>query len=325
MRLFDRFRTAHVVPSEEQVDRLQQPPGHYYVVAVKPPRDDDLPATLERFVRGIQELQAGWFGLRNTSPQIAFEIRRELTDRLLFQFAVPSKRLERKLRTHLSTEIPGVEFASGTTGLPVTSDDSIGGGLLTAGRMDWYPLRTEFETPPANMIAGALHRHAIRNTSVVIQILFQPVLGRPVRRRWWRRRAYQRIGYLRKDKEKLWGNRPPTPREKRQADAIEDKAGTNRFYASIRFVVIGAGEYTRSRVKELAGAFNVFENPTTGQYLDAVTVTPIRGSRIVDFCRTVADRRFGAWSRRFQVSVPELAALVSLPDHDQENVPIARP
>jgi len=33
----------------------------------------------------------------------------------------------------------------------------------------------------------------------------------------------------------------------------------------------------------------------------------------------VARRRFGGWSRRFQVSEEELAALVALPDTEQTN------
>ncbi|MCU4753442.1 hypothetical protein OB919_15870 [Halobacteria archaeon AArc-curdl1] len=165
----------------------------------------------------------------------------------------------------------------------------------------------------------------MQDTKIVVQVLFQPSVGRPLRSWWWTRRAYKRIGYLRKEKEKLWGSRSPTPREKRQANAIEAKAGNNRFHTVIRFVVIGAGEYTRSRVKELSGAFNVYENPETGQYFDTVTVQSLWEGRIVDFCRSVADREFDSWALKFQTGVPELAALVSIPNRQQENISYAQP
>jgi hypothetical protein len=150
------------------------------------------------------------------------------------------------------------------------------------------------------------------------------VAGRPLRSWYRNRRTYQRIGYLRKEKEKLWNNRPPTPREKQQADAIERKAGTTRFHVSIRLLCINSAEYTPSRVKELAGGFNIYENPDTGQYLNAVTVQTLE-SRILDFAETVKQRRFGNWHRRFHASSEELAGLVSIPDRTQKNIQNAKP
>lgn len=325
MTLRDRLYHTHFEPDGEQVVRLRNPISTDYTVEVRPPRNQSLPASLEGFVRGIQELQTRWFGLKNASPVITLEIRRTTSDSLRFQFSVPTKRLERKLRAQLPNEIPDVDFDDGVTGLPVTEEDSIGGGLLTVGRRDWYPLQTEFQSPPINSLTGALHRHAMQRTTIIVQILFQPVIGQPLRS-WWRtRRTYQHIGFLRKEKEKLWGSRSPTPREKKQADAIEAKAGTTRWKTSIRFLIIGAEEYTASRVKELAGAFNVYENPATGQYLNAVTVRSIRTAPIYRFCRAAANREFAGWSRAFHASTPELAALVSLPDRAQDNLNNSHP
>ncbi|NLV13225.1 hypothetical protein [Haloarcula argentinensis] len=312
-------------PSEEQVEQLQNPEKRFHSIEVRPPKHEKIPAVPEEFIKAITELQSKWFGLKNTSPVAAFEIRRNTPDKIRFQFSTSNIRLERKLRTHLTNQMPGIQFEDGERGIPVTQEDTVGGGLLTTGRKDWYPLQNEFKEPPNNSITSALHRHAMRDTKFLIQILFQPVIGKPLRRWYWRRRAYQRIGYLRKEKEKLWGSRNATPREKRQADAIEDKAGTNRFHTSIRFLVIGAEEHTRSRVKELSGGFNTFENPDTGQYLNTKTVKAIRESQIIDFAQAVADRRFKGWSRSFQTSVPELAALVSLPSIQQENIQNAQP
>lgn len=315
--------TTHVTPSDEQAERLGYCRTPAYTVEVRPPRHEQLPNTLTGFVRAITELRTAWLGLRNTSPTMAFEIRRPTPDRVRLQFAVPTKRLERKLRTHLTNEIRDVEFDDGTDGLPVSGGESIGGGLLSTGRRDWSPLRTEFDSPPTNSLIATLHRHAMRDTGIVIQLLFRPVAGRPLRRWWWRRRAYQRIDYLRTENEKLWGSRSPTRQDKRRAAAIERKVGATRFVVSIRLVVIGAEEYTPSRVMELAGGFNVYQHPGTGQYLDATTVSPVRSSQLLDFCKTVADRRFGSWRRGFQVSVDELAALVSLPDRNQQNLKYA--
>jgi hypothetical protein len=312
-------------PTEEQAEQLRNPGKRFHTIEVRPPKNSDTPAVPEGFVKTITELQSKWLGLKNTSPITAFEIRRSTPDKVRFQFSTPTIRLERKLRTHLTDQLPGVKFKDGVRGIPVTEEDTIGGGLLTTGRKDWYPLQREFKDPPINSVVSALHRHAMQDTQFLIQILFQPVIGKPLRRWYWRRRAYQRIGYLRKEKEKLWGSRNATPREKRQADAIEDKAGTNRFHTSIRFLVIGADEHTRSRVKELSGGFNTFENPDTGQYLNTKTIKTLRESRILDFAEAVAERRFKGWGRTFQTSTRELAALVSLPNTPQENIRFSNP
>jgi hypothetical protein len=323
--MIDRYRHFTTAPTETQAQRLQNPVKRFQTVEIKTPSTGDIPAVPANLVKVITELQSNWLGLKNTSPVTSFEIRRENPDNIKVQISTPTIRLQRKIRTHLSNQIPGIRFDKGVKGLPVTEGETIGGGILTTGRQDWYPLKHEFKEPPANSIISSLHRHAMQDTKFIVQILFQPVTGKPLRRWYWRRRAYQRIGYLRKEKEKLWGSRSPTPREKRQADSIEDKAGTNRYHTTIRFLVIGADEYTQSRVKELSGAFNTFENPETGQYLDTTTVKPFRENRILDYAETVAQRRFGSWSHRFQTSVPELASLISLPTTQQENLPTANP
>lgn len=323
MSLKDKVLPDHVELSENQAEQLQYcgTPGH--TVEIKPPRKHSQD-TLPQFIRAIQELQTKWLGLKNVSPITSFEIRRN-TEGLTIQFTASTKRLERKIRTQLTNHIPDIRFDTGASGLPVIEGSTVGGGFLTAGQKDHYPLKTEFDQPPTNAVAAALHRHSMQNTKIIIQILFQPAIGKPVRNWWWTRRAYQRIGFLRKEKEKLWGSRPPTPREKHQADAIEDKAGNNRFHTAIRFAVINAGEYTKSRVKELSGAFNVYENPETGQYFNTTTVQPLRENRIIDFANSIADRRLNNWSQPFQASTEELAALVSIPNHQQENIQYAEP
>ena len=323
--MIDKFRHYTTTPTETQAQRLQNPPKRFQTVEIKTPRKPEIPAVPTNLVKVITELQSNWLALKNTSPITALEIRRENPDNIKVQISTPTIRLQRKIRTHLSNTTPGIRFDKGVKGLPVTEGETIGGGILTTGRRDWYPLKHEFNEPPVNSIVSALHRHAMQDTKFVLQILFQPVIGKPLRRWYWRRRAYQRIGYLRKEKEKLWGSRNPTPREKKQANSIEDKAGTNRYHTTIRFLVIGAGDHTQSRVKELSGAYNTFENPETGQYLDTVTVKSLRENRILSFAETVANRRFGSWSHSFQTSVPELASLISLPSTSQENLSQAEP
>ena len=197
--------------------------------------------------------------------------------------------------------------------------------MLSIGRPAWYPLETDFDRPPINSVTAALHRHAMRDTRFVIQILFQPNGGRPLRRWWWRRRGYQQRNYLKKEKEKLWGTITPTNRERAQARAIDDKIGNARFHTSIRYAIIGAGDHTPSRVKEIAGSFNVFESPVTGQYLNANTVRSLRQKRIIGFANAIANREFGRWSHRFHTSEAELAGLVSLPDRNQHNIKRAEP
>ncbi|WP_181687410.1 hypothetical protein [Halorhabdus salina] len=315
-----RLLPSHTEISEQQAESLSQDLHDSYPVQVLPPGDRSCPETLNETIKGLLELQSDWLGLRNASPTTAYEITRTTTNKLKLRFVLPTKRLERKLRTHLKNEVPDVEFREGRTSLPVQDGDELGGGLLTTGRADWYPLRTDFDQPPANSIAAALHRHAMQDTRFLIQVLFQPVHGNPVKRWYWRRRAYQRRNYLRKEKESFWGTISPTKREKRQADAVEQKAGTTRFHTSIRLLIIGAGEYTPSRVKELAGAFNTFENPETGQYLDAVTLNTLFPSRIYRFASAVHQRDFNGYHRRFQTSIPELSALVSVPDRNQANI-----
>jgi len=319
VNLLDDYRHDHLVLTEDQATALSycREPG--YTVEVHPPVNKSVPKKLVLLIRGIQEIQSKWLGLVNVSPVISFEIRR-VAGQLHYQFSVPTKRLERKLRNHLANQVDGVGFSDGYSGLPVAAQSEVGGGFLTAGRNDYFPFQTSFDTPPANALASTLHKHAMQNTDVVIQILFQPVIGHPVKRRWWRKKAYRQIGFLKKEKEKLWGRRAPTQREKRQANKIEDKAGSNRFYTSIRFIVVGAGEYTASRVKELVGAFNVYENPETGQYLNLETLKPFREKSLFSFCNTVSNRVYGKWGYSFQTTVDELSGLVSIPSRQQDNI-----
>jgi len=323
--LRDRFLHQYTEVSEEQAERLQNLENTWYPVEVFPPHDGDVPPTIENFVRGILELAAPRFGLKNTSPVTAFEIRRSTPDTLQLQYVAPTKRLERKLRTQLAEEVPGVSFDTGVNGLPVIPGESVGGGILTTGRQDWFPLATEFSSPPVNALAALLHRHAMQDTRFVIQVLFKPIAGRSLRNWRWRRQAYQHRNYLKKEKTRLWGSLKPTRREKRQAHAVDDKTGNTRFWTCIRFLVVGAGENTLSRVKELAGGFNRFENPETGQYINTESVTPFREHLILDFCRAVAEREFAGWSQKFRTTTQELAGLVSIPDRKQSNIQHAQP
>jgi len=325
MSVRNRLYQDHITLDKEQAEGLSYSNGTWYNVEVRPPKDENIPATLREFAAGIRELQTKWLKLRNASPTIAFEIRRHTPEKLQFQFSTPTKRLERKIRTQLSNQVPGVEFGDGVEGLPVGEELPAGGGFLTSGRRDWYPFRQDFDSPPVNSLVSTFHRHAMQNTSFVVQVLFKPVVGERMQRWLWKKQAYRQIRYLKKEKEQLWGYRSPTKREKRQADAIEAKAGNSRFHTTIRFAVIGAEEYTKSRVKELSGAYNTYENPETGQYLDTVTVEALREQRIFDFLQAVADRKYAGWGRRFQASLDELAAFVSLPSVDRENIQFAEP
>jgi hypothetical protein len=313
------YRNHFEYDPEEEISA----PEELYPVRVKP--SEKVPQTIEETIRGIQEYQTKWLKTRNISPVISFEVVRPRNSEIRLRYVVPTKRLERKLRTHLKNEVEDVELADGETEIPLSKEEVFGGGLLALGEPDYYPLRTEFENPPVNSVVAPLHRHAMRDTKVLIQILFQPSVGKPVRSWWWVRRAYKRIGFLRKRKEKLWNSRPPTPREKRQADAIERKAGSPRFSVSIRLLVVGAGEYTKSRLKEISSGFNVYENHETGQHLNLTTVKTLRDKTPVSFVKALNERRFGGWSRSFQASVAELSGLVSLPEPRQKNVKEAQP
>ena len=322
--MISKLYNAHIELSEDQAERLQQPKTDWYTVEARPPPDRELPACPASFIQGIREMRTKWLGLRNTSPVVAFEVRRSDPDRLRFQYSVPTRRLERKLRNHLADEISRIEFTEGTNGLPVTEGDTIGGATASTGRPDYYPLQSGFDAPPVNALAGALHRHAMQDTRFVIQIMFRSVAGKPVHRWWYRKHAHREGDYLRSEKEQLIGRRKPTSKEKKQAQHIGSKATGSLFETSIRFIVIGAEEHSPSRLHEVSGAYSRYENRETGQYLKSSAVKTLRRSTLLDYCRAVANRRFGEWGRRFKTSVPELAALVSLPDRSQENIQYAR-
>ncbi len=284
----------------------------------------ELPSTLDRFLRGITEYQTKLLGVKNSSPVIGYEIRRFKPSQLRLQFAVPSIRLERKVRTHLSENVPSVAFDEGTPGLPVSEGDTVGVGVLTLRRKPEYPLRTEFERPPINSVVSALHRHAMRDSRVIVQMVFKPLAGGPVRRRLRRRQASQESQRLREGKVGIapGRDRDATAREKQQARQIDRKSGSRGFEASIRVLVIGAGKYTASRIKEITGGFNIYANTETGQSLRTTTVRSLRKTPILKLVKAVRDR---SPSKRFLLSQDELAALVSLPDHDQENIQYSRP
>jgi len=311
--------------SREEAEKLHQPRNHFFAVKLLPPQHGDMPATVEDFVNGILEIQTKWLGLVNTSPVTAFEIHRPTPSNLFYQFVAPSERLSRKIRSQLVDEIPGIGFGSGVYELPVKAGDSVGGGLLTLGKKDWYPLETEFDAPPLNAVSALLNRHAVADTKIVVQILFQPLAGRPVQNWWWHRSGFKHRNYLQKETENLWGSTAPTRREKRKAAAVDTKLGNARFLSTIRFTVFGAEEYTPSRVKEVSGGFNRFKNPETGQYFETITLRSKRRSRFLEFVQAVADREFAGWSRKFRITVSELAALTAIPDRHQQNIEHAKP
>jgi len=325
MGVFDFLRSNHITLNEAEAEWLQHPSKPWYSVEVLPPRNQDTPSTLPYFVSGILEIQNKWLGLKNTSPTVSYEIRRAQNDKLRFQYSVPTKRLERKVRTQLADEIPGVKFRDGVNGLPVYQDETLGGGLLHLGDDDWYTLNTEHDSPPINAVTALLHRHSMQNTKFVIQVLFQPIAAKNLRNWWWRKKAVQQRNYLKKEKQGIWGSTQPTRREKQQAHSINQKIGNARYWTSIRFLIINADEYTPSRIKELAGGFNRFENPETNQYFNTVTFQPFIENRLRSYAETVRDRRFGGWSRKFRTTQKELSSLVSLPDRNQSNISYSTP
>ncbi|WP_254762253.1 hypothetical protein [Natrinema marinum] len=319
MGIFSGVGNSYVTLDEATEKQLGQPSERFLTAQVQLPFDTELPATLDRFVKGITEYQTQLLGLKNTSPTVAFEIQRFDPTRIRLQFAVQSSRLDRKVRTHLLEQIPGINFKEGTTKLPLSDSVSVGVGVLTLRRKDVYPLETEFERPPINSVITPLHPDAMRDTSIVIQILFKPMAGNPVGKRIWHREASKESRNLRSEKVGLlpWNDRDATPREKHQARRVDEKAGSPRFKVSARILAVGADEYTASRIKEVSGGFNVFASSDTGQSFRTTTVRSLRKSPIYRAVEAVRDRSF---SHSFQLSTQELAALVSIPDREQENL-----
>jgi hypothetical protein len=325
MKVLPHIFHTHTEVTEENISDLRDPLYDGQTVQIRPPRTDDLPATLPGFIDDLLEIQTDWTSIRNHSPRIAFEIRRPRPDDINLQLSVPTARLARKLRSSLTTEIPGLEFTKGEDGLPISEGDTIGGGTLTNGRRDRFPFKTDPDQPLTNSIVANLHPHAMQRTKIVIQILAQPIAGHPIHRWWWKRTAYKKVGKLRKEKHLVWHDRPPTPREKKQSKLVEQKAANIRYKVSIRFVIINAGEHTQSRVKEVGGPFNRLESDTTGQYFDIATVWSPLKHRLIDYGEAVANRRFNNWHRSFRLTEKELAALVTLPDRSQDNLTPAQP
>lgn len=319
MGFFSRFGSSYVTLDSAAAKRLAQPSDVFKTVEVHPPFDIELPATLDRFVKAITEYQTRLLGIKNRSPIAAYEIQRFDLSRLRLQFALPSARLERKCRTHLSEQIPEITFEEGVNALPVREDDTVGVGVLTLRRNDMYPLETEFEQPPTNSVIASLHRHAIRDSRIVVQILFKPMAGHPVGKRLWHRKASHESRNLRSKKVGVlpWNDREATPLEREQARQIDRKAGSPRFKVSLRILVIGAGEYTPSRVEEVSGGFNIFSDEEMGQAFNTRTLRSLRNRPLLNAVERVRDRRL---SHSFQLSVAELAGLLSVPDRDQDNL-----
>ncbi len=325
MGVLDLLRSNHVTLNEEEAECLHHPTKSWYSIEAHPPRNKETPSTIPHFISGVLEIQNKWLGLKNTSPTISYEIRRTQDNKLHFQYSVPSKRLERKARTQLADEIPGIKFKDGANGLPVQQNETLGGGLLYLGENDWHTFKTEHDTPPINAVTALLHRHSMQNTDFVIQILFKPIADKTLRNWWWRKKAVKQRNYLKKEKQKIWGSTQPTRREKQQAHNINQKIGNARYWTSIRFLIINGKEYTPSRVKELAGGFNRLENPETNQYFNTVTFQPFLKNRLLNYAKTVRDREFGGWSRKFRATQAELASLVTLPDSNQSNITHSTP
>lgn len=320
MSLKNRLFKQSVHVDRETAEFLHAPPRERRFVRIHPPVNEDVPATLPNVVKGIQEFQTRWAKLRNTSPTVTYELVRAPPDRLMLQYSAPSHRLERKIRNHLHEAVPSIEFSTASGAVPVAENDSIGGGLLSVGRDDWLPLKTDHRNPPMNSVVTALHRHAMRDTKYVIQIMFKPVVGISPREWWWRHRAHRYRNFLRKEKEHLKGSVKATDRERAQARDVDTKSNEARFKTTIRILVIGAGEYTKSRMKEVGSGFNVFENGESGQYLDIKTLTPFWREELAGFADAVRRREFGKWHLSFHTTQHELAGLLSVPNTDQQNL-----
>lgn len=322
MSVKDLLFQNHITLDEASAEALSRSrPG--YTVEVRPPIRGDVPATLNRFVKGIREYETKWLGLKNQSPVATFEIRRPAPRRLVLQFSLPNQRLERKVRTQLADEIPGVGFEQGDSGLPVAPGDSIGGGTLSTGKADWYPLRTDFDSPPINSLVSTLHHHALPQIRVVVQIVFQPAPKGTIKNRLWSRKASGEARYLRKEGRETGSS--PTQRERQMAQDIDEKVGSSRFNTAVRVLIIGGGEATLSYVKEITGGFNIFENSRTGTYLKTSYLRSRKESSFVKFAKAVRDAEFNGWGTPFQATDEELAALVTLPSRDQENIRTAEP
>jgi hypothetical protein len=317
--------TNYCTLTEEQAERVSYPSYSGTPVRILPPSTGSVPATIGHALRNVRELKSDWLKLRNKSPVIAFEIRRVSPETLTLQYALPTNRLERKLRSQLHVTMSGIDFADGDSGLPVNEGETVGGSLLTTGHDDWYPLRTEFQYPPTNALIAALHRHAMQDTKFVIQILLKPLARERLQKKWYGYRARQQQDYLRKEKEKLWGSRKPTKRERQQADAMESKTSRPQWSVSIRVIAIGAGDYTGSRVHETTAGFNAYEHPESGQYLTTVPVTAIREKTIYRFTKAVADRVYRQWSRKFKATDEEVGTLCAIPNRVQDNLQQAGP
>lgn len=325
MNITDWLLTDTAELAAEEAEQLQRSPVQYRFIRVNPPVHNAVPDNVAEFIGNIKEPQTKWLKLKNISPIVAYEIIRSAPDNLRFQYAVPTKRMERKVRGQLPETVNGISFDNGTGSLPVDEDDTIGGGFFTTGRADWHPLQTEFDQPPINHVAASLHQDAMRDTRFVIQILFQPNVSLSPHRLYWNRRAYKHRNYLKKEKERLWDTVQPTSRERNQSKAVDRKAGNLRFNTSIRILIINGGEYTKSRLKEVAAGFNAFENADTGQYLNIETVSSWKEDHIRRFADTIRLRTFGRWSRSFQTYQPELGGLLTVPDREQDNIATAAP
>jgi hypothetical protein len=165
----------------------------------------------------------------------------------------------------------------------------------------------------------------MQDTRFIVQLLFRPVAGQPLHQWWYRRRAFRQINYLKKEKEQLWGSRTPTSQERKRADAIEQKIGQPLFNTAIRVLVIGAGDSTPSRIKEVAGAFNPFNHPVTGQGFRFTVTQSLRERRIQGFLEAIHRRDLHTYTLPFHLSTAELAGMLALPDREQQNLVRATP
>lgn len=326
MRLLSRFTTDHLTVDAATAERLRHPATAGPTIAIQPPRADSVPATLPEVFQSLRETRTGLLGLGNRSPVIAYELRRQTTDTLRLQVSVPTNRLERTVRTQLQSRLPAIGFAPGSDGLPVAEGTAVAGATLSPAKAAYYPLRTEFPVPPMTHIAAALHRHAMQETEVVLQVLAQPIAGQPVRNWLHRLQGGKQMDYLTKEKEQLWGTRSPTQLEREQARQIEQKITQPQWRTSIRVLVMRPTEaYLASRIQEVANTVRIFERAASGQRLSTRHIEPLRTSELTRFVESVADRRFGTSSDAFRTSTAELAAVLSIPSRGQENLQHAPP
>lgn len=243
--------------------------------------------------------------LRHVDSNITFEIASD-SGTISFYFWLPNFTLERRARSQISAFYPKCNITKPREyfGIDIKNGDFAAGAYLKLKRHCLFPVRMDFEVDALNAITAPLT--SLRDGErAVLQFCMQPArIGLEYKAK---KMAKQFRFEINSQGKKTLSR---SLRDTTAADLIEKKIGEKKYSAAIRILGFGKDKSISNIVHEVAGAFNIFTSPVTG---NGFKVRQVPGRRMPKFVATMLTREATQFHCNGKLSASELAPMVHLP------------